>query len=224
MTEIDILKALMTRRFSCRAFLPDPVPRANIETIVTAAGRAPSWCNAQPWHAVITSGAETDRLRGALTNAATSGDKTEPDVPFPARYTGPYQDRRRACAWQLYDAVGVEKGDRAASAKQTMENFRLFGAPHCAVITTEADLGPYGMLDCGGFITAFTLAATALGVATIPQAAIAPFAPMLHAHFDLPEHRQIVCAISFGYADVDHPANSFRTPRADLDEITDWRG
>jgi len=217
------LRALLEARYSCRAFRPDPVPREVIAQILTAAGRVPSWCNAQPWQVIVTSGQETERLRQALLSAAEQ-DPARPDIPFPARYTGVYRQRRRDCAWQLYDAVGVARGDRAGSAAQTMQNFRLFGAPHAALITTEADLGPYGMMDCGGFITAFTLAAAALGLASIPQAAIAPFAPMLHGHFGIPDSRQIVCAISFGHADEAHPANSFRTPRAALDAIADWRG
>jgi hypothetical protein len=32
----------------------------------------------------------------------------------------------------------------------------------------------------------------------------------------------VLCAISFGFADTDHPANSFRTQRADLDEFVEW--
>jgi len=40
-------------------------------------------------------------------------------------------------------------GDREASKRQTLENFRMFGAPHVAIITTERKLGTYGVLDCG---------------------------------------------------------------------------
>jgi hypothetical protein len=47
---------------------------------------------------------------------------------------------------------------------------------------------------------------------------------MIRAHFDLPESRLILCAISFGLPDTDHPANSFRTSRAGLDEVLDLRG
>ena len=119
--------------------------------------------------------------------------------------------------------MGVEKGDRVGSAKQSAENFRLFGAPHVAIVTSERDLGPYGAMDCGGFITAFTLAAEALGVATIPQAAVAAYAPMIREHFKVPDNRMILCAISFGYEDSDHPANGFRTERAPLDEVIEWR-
>ncbi len=35
----------------------------------------------------------------------------------------------------------------------------------------------------------------------------------------LPEDRLVVCAVSFGYADPDHPANAFRTERAGVDDV-----
>ncbi|RBW58992.1 nitroreductase [Ruegeria sp. A3M17] len=217
------LDRLLAERHSCRAFRPEPVPKDQIEQILTCASRAPSWCNAQPWNIVITSGAETDAFRKALQNEVTTG-APEPDLPFPTAYAGIYQERRRDCGWALYEAVGVQRGDRAGSAKQMMENFALFGAPHCAIISSPADLGAYGAMDSGGFVMAFTLAAQALGVATIPQAAVASYGKFLHRYFDIPDDRLILCAISFGYSDTDHPANGFRTSRAGLDEIASWVG
>ncbi|WP_209597921.1 nitroreductase [Ruegeria sp. HKCCSP351] len=217
------LNNLLKNRHSCRAFLPDPVPKEQIEQIVASAARVPSWCNAQPWQLVITSGAETDRFRAAMQNEAETGVPA-PDLPFPASYSGVYQDRRRACGWALYEAVGVERGDRAGSAQQMMRNFALFDAPHCAIISSPAELGPYGAMDCGGFVTAFSLAAQTLGVATIPQAALAAYGPFLHRYFQIPENRLILCAISFGYSDRKHPANNFRTDRAALGDFVDWRG
>jgi len=126
---LDDLDALMTARFSCRAYRPDPVPRETIEAIVDTARRVPSWCNAQPWKLTITSGEETAAFRTALRQQAMSGAH-DPDLAFPASYPGVYGDRRRTCGWQLYDAVGVTKGDREASNRQAMRNFDLFDAPH----------------------------------------------------------------------------------------------
>lgn len=219
----DIMDAVFAARFSCRAFKPDPVPKADIERIVALARRTPSWCNAQPWQLVITRGAETDAFRTALQDEVARASHT-PDIPFPEKYSGVYQDRRRTCGFQLYHAVGIERGDRQGRADQMMRNFALFDAPHVAIVSSPAELGPYGALDCGGFVTAFTTAAQALGIATIPQAAIASYAPFVHRHFDIPEDRLVLCAISFGYADMDDPANAFRTERAKVDDIVDWRG
>jgi len=223
MTDIDVLEAVLHRRHSCRAFRPDPVPQADIERIVTAAARVPSWCNAQPWQVLVTRGPETERFRAALLETAMSAEP-QPDMPWPESYPDAYGARRRECGFQLYDAVGIARADKPGRAAQTMRNYALFDAPHVAIIHAPKVLGPYGAMDTGGFVTAFTLAATALGIASIPQAAVAAFAPMIHAHFDIPEDRMILCAISFGYADEDHPANSFRTRRAPLSEVLDTRG
>jgi len=214
--------ALCAGRYSCRAFRPDPVDRAVIEAIVATARRAPSWCNAQPWQLTITSGAQTNSLRAKLKDAMTTSAPA-PDLPFPGGYSGPYKDRRRTCGWQLYEAVGVAKGDRAGSTRQMLRNFDLFDAPHCAILSSPAELGPYGALDCGGFISTFMLAARSHGVASIAQAAVASYAPMLHDWLEIPQDRLILCALSFGYADPDHPANSFRTHRADTADIIDWK-
>ena len=222
MTDYDTLLNLLTQRFSCRAYRDTPVPQDTVAQIVRAARRVPSWCNAQPWDLIVTTGAATDSFRDALY-AAASNTAPAPDLAWPEGYPGVYGDRRRACGFQLYDAVGIEKGDRPAASAQMMENYRLFGAPHVAIVTAPTALGPYGAMDTGGFVTAFCLAAQALGVATIPQAAIAAQAPFVRAHFDIPTDRMILCAISFGYPDPDHPANSFRTARAEVEDIMDWR-
>ena len=223
MSDAEALSRILKARHSCRAFRPEPLPEALIEEIFTEAQNVPSWCNAQPWQVVVTRGAETDRLRAALAREVAEAAHA-PDLPFPERYDGIYKARRSECGWALYDAVGVTKGDRAASTAQMMENFRFFGAPHVALVTSEAALGPYGVLDCGAFITGVTLAAAARGVASIPQAAIASYSPLMHRFFDLPDSRVVLCAISLGRADDSHPANGFRTGRAGLDEVLHWQG
>lgn len=224
MTAIDSLQKLLEDRYSCRAFRPDPVPHADLIRIIEAARHVPSWCNAQPWQVEITRGAATEALREKLTQTALAGTPPSPDLDWPVKYTGPYSERRRTCGFQLYDAVGIKKTDRKGRAEQMLRNYAFFDAPHVAIVHSPAELGPYGAMDTGGFVTAFTLAATALGVATVPQAAIAAYAPLLKEHLGIAEDRLILCAISLGYADEDHPANSFRTARAAVDDIIRWHG
>lgn len=223
MNDFDTLTRIMQARYSCRGFLPDPVEEEVIARIVATARHAPSWCNAQPWKLIVTRGAETDRFREGLQQAVAH-DTPKWDIDGPAGYSGVYAERRRACGWQLYEATGVQKGDRAASGAQMMRNFALFDAPHVAIVTSPAELGPYGVMDTGGFVTAFTLAAKALGIDSIAQAAVASYAGFVRSHFAIPEDRLILCAISFGRADPDHPANGFRTPRANPGDIIDWKG
>jgi len=48
---------LFRRRFSCRSFTADPVPRATIEGLLDAARWAPSGGNLQPWRFVVATAA-----------------------------------------------------------------------------------------------------------------------------------------------------------------------
>jgi nitroreductase len=171
--DAEALERLLLGRWSCRGFDPQPVPRPVIERLLTLAQRTPSWCNTQPWRLVLTSGDATARLSEQLSARQRSASAAAPDIPFPTAYLGEYLDRRRECGFQLYAAVGVERGDRAAGAAQAEENFRFFGAPHFVLITAPRDLGPYGAVDCGGYVSVFLLAARALGLAAIPQRLVA---------------------------------------------------
>jgi nitroreductase len=219
MTQHQALQDLLAARHSCRGFLPTPVPREVLETILADAGRVPSWCNAQPWNVHLTSGAATEAFRAVMLKAFDT-EQPAPDFPFPEGYTGARKERRQTCGLQLYEAVGIGRADKQGRIAQMRENYAFFGAPHVALITTATELGPYGALDCGGFITAFCLSAEAQGIATIPQAAIAFYADTVRAHFAIPEEERILAAISLGYEDKTHPANAFRTDRAALAEFT----
>ncbi len=138
---IGVLEELLSERYSCRAFLPQPVPRATIERILTAAQKTASWCNSQPWQLAIASGAATKKFRDAMYGAASSGKSNTGDFPFPREYRGVYLERRRESGFQLYNSLGIARGDKAAYAKQSLENFNLFGAPHVAIIHTDEALG-----------------------------------------------------------------------------------
>lgn len=215
------LEELLDGRYSCRGFLPEPVPRDTVEQILRIAQRTPSWCNTQPWQVAITSGAATERFRAAMLAA---GDREpSPDFAWPAKYQGVYQERRRECGFALYESVGVVLGDRAASARQALENFRLFGAPHVAIVTTDASLGVYGAIDCGGWVGNFLLAARRVGVASIAQAALSSWPGVVREQLGLPDDRLVLCGISFGFEDLSHPANKFRTTRAPLESVVQWR-
>ena len=221
----DALERLLTERWSCRAFEPREVPRPQIERLLSLAQRSASWCNTQPWQVYITSGAGTERFRAALAGyAGQAGAKPTPDFDPPLPYQGIYRERRRESGWQLYDAVGVSRGDREASGRQSFKNYELFGAPHAVVVTTDARQGVYGAVDAALYVGTFLLAAQSLGIATIPQAALAMHSAFLHEYFSIPDDRKVLVGISFGYPDLEHPANGYRTSRASLDEVVNWVG
>ena len=218
---IEVLEDLLASRFSCRAFKPDPVPRATIERILAAAQKTASWCNSQPWQVVIASGEAKERFRNAIYAEAASGAGDNHDFTPPREYLGVYLERRRESGFQLYNTLGIARGDRAAYAKQALENYNFFGAPHVAIIHTDEALGIYGAIDCGAYVGNFMLAAQALGLGTIPQAALARHSGLIRRHFRLGDDRKVVCGISFGFADNAHKINSYRTSRASVaDTVT----
>lgn len=216
------LENLLKERHSCRAFLPDAVPRPIVRRILEIAQRTATWCNTQSWQVVITEPKATDRLRSALYERARAQAPSAPDLPWPREYRGVYLQRRRESGYALYEALGIARSDMEARSRQMLENFRFFGAPHLALITSDEALGPYGALDCGAYVSNFLLAAQSMGVATIAQAALAQHSEFLRNYFQIANDRLVVCGISFGYADTSHPANAFRIGRAPIDEAVRW--
>ncbi|WP_442930368.1 nitroreductase [Mycobacterium sp. NBC_00419] len=217
-----VLGQLLAARSSCRAFRPEPVAHETIRAILSAAQLTASWCNSQSWQVAITSGRGTERLRHALYAAASSGHTETPDLAFPREYRGVHRDRRRESGYQLYNALGIERDDHQSRMAQTLRNFVFFDAPHVAIIHSDEALGPYGAVDCGGYVSNFLLAAAAHGVGSVAQAALAMYPEVLRTELGLTRDRTIVCGISFGYPDTDHPTAKFRTTRAPLDEVVEW--
>lgn len=224
-TETDAMRSLRElalSRYSCRAFSPEPVPRSVLENILEIAQRSASWSNCQPWGVTVVGGDARHRLSEALLEMASSRVEIQPDIPFPSGFNEMHMSRRREAGFRLYDAVGVSRGDKAAYSRQMLENFRFFGAPQVVIVTSPKELGPYGLVDSGAYVGLFLLAAHSMGVAAIAQAAPAGYSPVVREHLQIPDDRDVVCGISIGYSDETHPANSFRTSRAGLDEVVEW--
>ncbi|WP_028221453.1 nitroreductase [Paraburkholderia oxyphila] len=220
-SDLDALDRLTNGRFTCRAYQYKAVDAGLIRGIVAMAGRSASWCNVQPWQLVITETLEsTERFREALMERARSYQENESDLPFPPSYEGIYAERRRGAGIALYSALGIGRKDAERTTEQAFRNFRMFDAPHVAIVTVPVELGPYALVDAGGFISSFLLAAHAHGVATTPQGALARHAHFVREYFGIPDSQHMVCGISFGYAQGEHPVNQFRTSRAGVDDLT----
>ena len=217
------LKKAIEKRYSVRGYLDKSVDKDTVKNILEVAKKAPSGVNSQPWKVYVVMGNVRDNLVKEACEKFDKGEMEKEEYQvYPTERPDWYKARQRGSGFALYGALGIEKEDMDKRMKQARKNYEFFGAPHVAIITTPKDLGAYGVLDCGAFITAFTLAAAAIGVSSIPQAAIAGRAPIVREVLNIEEDRDVLCAISFGFADKDNPANSFRTQRADLGEFVEW--
>jgi nitroreductase len=215
---VDTLAEILERRFSCRGFAADPVDPMTLRQLFRVAQRTPSWCNSQAWQVHLLSGPDVAALSERLVSRVLSGPET-PDIPGPERYEGVYADRRRSCGMALYEAVGIAREDKESRLAQMLENFRFFGAPHVAVITSPKALGTYGVMDCGAYVANLLNLAQALDLGAIAQGAIGMYADAVREHLAIAEDRDVVCAVSLGHTDPDHPANTFRTEREEVDRV-----
>ncbi|NWG72768.1 MAG: nitroreductase [Parvularculaceae bacterium] len=217
----DAFLDLIGSRRSIRAFLPDPVPRATIERILTAAARAPSGTNTQPWHVHVLTG----RARAAMVEAVCHAYDHEAEQHsyeydyYPAEFVEPYLSRRRKVGYDLYGLLGIARGDRAAMRAQHRRNYTFFDAPVGLMFTIDRRMGRGSWLDYGGFMQNVMLAARACGLDTCPQAAWIQFHRIVAAQLELPPHMQLVCGMALGRADPAAPENRLVSERAPLDEF-----
>jgi nitroreductase len=214
--------ALITRR-SIRAFLPTPVPRAEIEAILEAASRAPSGTNTQPWKVYVVTGESLVHLSRSLVAAYNDPQRDalyrEEYRYYPQRWVSPYIDRRRKVGWDLYGLLGIEKGNKARMHEQHAQNYRFFGAPVGLFFTIDRGLERGSWLDYGMFVQAIMTAARGRGLDTCPQAAFTQFHQVIGEHLGLQDNEQLVCGMSLGYADEHALVNTLRTEREPVERF-----
>ncbi|SHH15459.1 nitroreductase [Pollutimonas bauzanensis] len=220
MDEFDIVAGAITSRRSVRGFLPDPVSVELISKILATASYAPSGSNIQPWNVHVVMGPKRDELSRLLLDAHRQKLPEAREYEYyPVQWRSPYIERRRATGWGLYETLGIQKGDRQASAAQHGRNYAFFGAPVVLVFAIDKDLRQGSWLDYGMFLQNIMVSARGCGLHTCPQAAIANYPGIVKRLLGIGDDQTVICAISMGYEDSSCPANQFRPPRIDLDEF-----
>ncbi len=222
------VNAAMASRFSCRAYLPKPVPRELLQDLLQTAARAPSGTNTQPWSVYVLQGQSKDALVKAVC-AQHDAQSADPSLAqaeaydyYPEKWVSPYIDRRRACGFGLYGVLGIGKGDKAAMHTQQQQNFRFFDAPVGLMFTLDRVMGRGSLVDYGMFLQNIMLAARARGLHTCPQAAWNGFSQLVLPHIGAKDTEMLVCGMSLGYADESALVNTFQTSRVEATEFTTW--
>ena len=208
--------AIVSRR-SVRAFLPTPVPRAEVERVLALASRSASNSNVQPWQVQVVTDEAKQRLTAALLHAYDTVGRTLPEYPYqpaPHEWAEPFRSRRTRFGEGLYGrTLGLDSGDTTGREAHHRRNYDFFGAPVGMILTVSRHPRQSALVDAGLFLQALMLAARGAGLDTCAQASFIDFSPVLREHLPIPEEQLIVCGIALGYADADHCLNSYRTPR-----------
>ncbi len=237
MPDIDEWTALLGQRRSVRDFRPDPIPAELLEEVLSDSLRAPSWSNTQPYWLAVASGDRRDALSeelcqrfDAATRARDGGLLAKarilltrrglPDGDFtvPTTYPADLQPRRQAVGRALYETLGIAREDGPARDRQLRRNFEFFGAPTAIFVFVHAGLREYSVLDAGVMLQTLMLSASARGLGTCAQGALAHWAGPVREEFEVPEAARLLCGVAIGYPS-DHPVNDLTTTRAPLAEI-----
>jgi nitroreductase len=213
-------------RFSCRAFLPTPVPLATVRDILDRASRAPSGGNLQPWRVHALAGAALEELKARIRPHAPANPRGEgPEYQiYPQPLKEPYSSRRQDVGAQLYAALGIPREDRAARYRQFARNFELFGAPAGLFFSIDRTMGPPQWSDLGMFVQTVMLLARGEGLHTCPIEAWTAWHKTVSAYLALPAEHMLFCGMALGHADPAAPVNQWRSTRESVDSFAVFAG
>lgn len=220
---MDVATALLERK-SVRAFLDKEVSKKDIETILAHASHAPSGTNTQPWDVAVVSGKSKTELDRLLIKQFRDGVPKQMDYNYyPVGTIPPKLNARRvACGMQMFTALDIKREDKEKRMTQWEKNYSAFGAPVALYFFADPTLEKGSFMDYGMFLQSIMLMATALGLATCPQAALAEQPQIVKSFLGYPNDVVLVCGIALGYEDTSDPVNSYRTPRESVDSFTKY--
>jgi len=199
--------------------------------------RSPSWSNTQPYRIAAASDGRRDRISQELVqlfdSALSARDggllaktrilltrrgMSDGDLKVPLTYPPDLQPRWQAVGSALCEKLGIGRGDFPARSAQLLRNFDFCGAPTVIFIFVHSGLREFFIIDAGVMLQTLTLSATARGLGTCAQGALANSAGPVRRGFQVPVNSRLLCEWSIGYPSG-HPVNRLETKRASLDEI-----
>jgi len=168
-------EAMFSQR-AIRRLKPDPIPEADLRTIMEATIRAPNGGNQQPWHFIVVQDPNLRRELGALYREAWWAKRRDQGIHGPEDIAA--ENRTSQSAMKLADEIGQ--------------------APVMILICATSKGG--GAM--GSVIPSaqnMLLAARALGIGGTITTLHAQVEERVHALFDLPETWQVVYCMPLGY-------------------------
>lgn len=222
---MDFKELVHTRR-SIRGYKKDPVPMSVLREIVEIAKGAPSSMNTQPWHMHIVTGEPLERIRKGNTENMLAGIPPKRDFPMKEAYEGIHRQRQVDVAIQLFEAMGIERNDKARRTDWVMRGFRQFDAPVSIVLTYDKYLEPAAIsqFDLGAVSYGICLAAWERGLGTVINGQGIMQSDVVREHANIPDDQNIMICIAMGYPDEEFSANSVRSVRAENNDFVHYVG
>lgn len=208
----------VTSRQSIRAFTDRPVARDVLDRVLTAAARAPSGGNLQPWHVYVLTGDRLAELKKRIAERVAAGDRgDEPEFEFyPPNMAAIYRERLADMGSRRYGARGIAHGDIESRARVRAENWDCFGASTALFCYLDRDMSAPQWAEAGMYLQTAMLLLRSEGLDSCTQIAWAEYHRTVDEVVSPPAKQMLFCGMSVGFADpaVTHPY----LPRAPLAE------
>ena len=213
-------------RRSIRGYLDKPVPQELIREILEIAMRAPTSMNSQPWNFYVVAGEVLDRIRKGNVERNVAGVPDSREFRMGPPYAGIHRDRQVEIAVQLFQAMGIERGDKEKRMDWVLRGFRQFDAPVSIVITYDksiqgSDVAPF---DCGGVVNCLVNAAWSKGLGCVINSQGIMQSPVVREHAGIADDQVIQTCVAMGWPDESFPANAVVSTRKSVDEAATFVG
>lgn len=219
---MEVIEAIKARK-SIRGFLPKPVPEEVLTEVLNIGVWSPSTVNAQSWEFVVLTGKTLEAVKQANAEQFAKGTPPRPDIGL-TTLTGPCRQRQVQLGKELYQLVGIPKGDTAGMQAWTRKNMTFFDAPAAILVFADREVpGLNAVMNTGLVIQTICLAALNYGLGTCLQWATGYYPDLIRKIVDIPESKMLYVSVAIGYPDWDAPANKLRSSREPLSNICTWR-
>ena len=213
------IQQLMKQRKSARNYMEKPVLRADIEDVIRCAGMAPSAINLQPWEYVVTYGEEKDRLIRRLKKVHAMKN-----VPCGPGTSEPLPDKFSNRSRKALKVMNPQIEKLNIPFNQFIEegSCSFYGAPVAILVVMDKIFPKLRYLDVGLSVSYLLLAAEQKGLSTCPIGLITEYGNDIKEVLNISDEKEVLLAISLGYADENAPENNFKPDREPLSEILTW--
>jgi len=227
----------LASRRTTRDFQTTPVPTELLNQILTDSLTAPSWSNTRPFKVAIATGEIKDRIskdflaRWEAVAKFRNGNIFDKAKFLIKRFGLPTSNRIIAKPYvaelkprafrvgkEMYEWIGVQRGDRKARDDQWAQNYKFFGAPVELFIFIHKSLDIFAASDAGLMMENLVLSAHGYGLGTCLQGAVSGWEDGIRKEFEVPKEYRLLCGLAIGYPS-DAKINSFKAHRISVDEM-----
>lgn len=207
---------VMKKRQSVRDFdRHKEIPKDQLTQIVKTAQLTPSWANSQPWRVYIARSKTLDQIRDHHLKLTQQGQPGQPEMPVLSQRAWGPAPASNTNRW-FSDFNQYMAGADPSVFGQAQAH--LFNASALVYLTAQKQFSDWMAYDIGAFGQSLMLAATDLGIDSIPAYEIIKYPTGIHQIMNIPDTELVVAGIALGYR-TNSQINGFRSGRVPTNEI-----